>query len=416
MRTHLKIAWPVAALALVACTSVVPYRTELEKTCNQEAVEANCSKAAFETYRDFDVAYVEFTDQGWLHDRNQLTRTLDLLRKPDPRPLQIVVFVHGWKHDAKFDDRDVRAFRETVMPAMARNQPNSRTVGVYVGWRGASLNLPSLAQSISFYDRKSTADHVARGSVRELFSYLRTMRNKTTAGQVPSLSITLIGHSFGGLILYNSITESLMDSLVVANSGDPSEVRLAKPVFDLVVLLNPAFEATRFEPLFQVAKEHLLPTGSTRPYGKDQRPIFVSITSEGDSATRIAFPISRYINSTFQHEGWTDQDDRTKQEYAQRLEKIANNHTIGHMERYRTHRLTLTGDGQSAKNADKKKIPITCALVHNALFAKESPFPLWTMHAAADVIESHHDIYGENLWAFISQLRNSGPSIDRVCG
>ena len=416
MRACLRIAGLATALALVACTSVAPYRTELDKACNLEAASAKCTEAAFETHRDFDAAYVEFTDQGWLYDRKQLTRTLDLLRKPDPRPLQIVVFVHGWKHDARFDDRDVRAFRDTVMPAMARSQPNSRTVGVYVGWRGASLNLPSLPQSISFYDRKSTADHVARGSVRELFSYLRTMRNKTTTEQAPNLSIALIGHSFGGLILYNSITESLLDSLVVANSGDPSAARIAKPVFDLVVLLNPAFEATRFEPLFQVAKEYLLPSGRTWPYGRDQRPIFVSITSEGDSATRIAFPIARYINSTFQHEGWTDQDDRTKQEYAQRLEKIANNHTIGHMERYRTHRLTLTGDGQSAQNADKKKIPIACALVQNALLANESPFPLWTMHAAADVIDGHHDIYGENLWAFISQLRNSALSTNRICG
>lgn len=416
MLVYRKIAGSVAAMALVACTSVAPYRTELDKACNLEAALAKCSEAAFEKHRDFDAAYVEFTDQGWLYDRKQLTLTLDLLRKPDPRPLQIVVFVHGWKHDARFDDKDVQAFRETVMPAMARNQPHSRTVGVYVGWRGASLNVPSLPQSISFYDRKSTADHVARGSVRELFSYLRTMRNKTTAGQAPSLSITLIGHSFGGLILYNSITESLLDSLVVANLGDPSAARLAKPVFDLVVLLNPAFEATRFEPLFQVAKEHLLPTGPTRPYGKDQRPIFVSITSEGDSATRIAFPIARYINSTFEHEGWTDQDDRTKQDYAQRLEKIANNHTIGHMERYRTHRLTLIGDAQSPQIADKKKIPIACALVQNPLFANETHFPLWTMHAAAEVIDGHHDIYGENLWAFISQLSNSGLSVDRVCG
>ena len=421
LHTGLRHAVVIASLLLAACTSVSPYRTELAKTCDLTAISAGtappeCGLAAIETSKDFDIAYVEFSDQGWLYSRDQLATALKLLHKPDPRPLQIIVFVHGWKHSARFEDTDVRAFRETVMPAMARNQPNSRTVGVFVGWRGASLDLPSVPQSISFYDRKSTADHVARGAVRELFSNLRVMRNRTLPGPAPRPSITLIGHSFGGLILYNSIAESLLDTLVVANAGDPSTPRLARPVFDLVVLLNPAFEATRFEPLFQVAKDRLATGGVPWLYAQNQRPVFVSITSEADSATKTAFPIGRFINSTFQHEGWTDQDDRSKQDYGERLEKIANTHTIGHMARYRTHRLSLSPNTQPSLKTGTK-FGIDCTALPNPLLANDKRFPLWNLFAAADVIDGHHDIYRENLWDFISALGKSepGPDPDPIC-
>ncbi len=419
MLAKLKLAVVIASMLLAACTGVDPYRTAYDKTCDLTAITAGnapdeCGKASVETSKDFDITYVEFSDQGWLYQRDQLNRTLAWLKKPDPRPLQIVVFVHGWKHSARFEDSDVRAFRETVMPAMARNHPGFRTVGVYVGWRGASLDLPSGPQSISFYDRKSTADHVARGSVRELFSHLRAMRNQSVAGRQSRVSITLVGHSFGGLILYNSIAESLLDTVVAANSGDPAVPREAKAVFDLVVLLNPAFEATRFEPLFQAAKDRLPASGPRWAYAQVQRPVFVSITSEADSATRVAFPIGRFVNSTFQHEGWTDQDDPAKQEYAQRLEKVANNHTIGHMERYRTHRLTLSAASQPSQKTGQK-FPIACALAPNTTFANENFFPLWNLYAAADVIDGHHDIYRENLWDFISRLGNRDLPLDQIC-
>src|SRR5262249_23496917 len=158
---------------------------------------------------------------------------------------------------------------------------------------------------------------------------------------------------FGGLILYNAISESLLDSLVTANNGARASARLVKPLIDLVILLNPAFEASRFEPLFQVAKEHLSRNGSSWRYEEGQLPIFIAITSEADGATKTAFPIGRTVNSVFQHEGWTDQDDQTQTDYAERLEKLANRHTIGHMERYRTHRLTVTTSSRPFAEKDR---------------------------------------------------------------
>ena len=58
-------------------------------------------------------------------------------------------------------------------------------------------------------------------------------------------------------------------------------------VGDVVVLLNPAFEASRFEPVFSVAQ-------SRARYAPNQRPVFVAVTSTEDKATRIAFPVGHH--------------------------------------------------------------------------------------------------------------------------
>lgn len=405
-----QLGWCVVPLSLsvTSCASFDPYRGADALDCRlvdrtaQQAL-AECGQAPVERLREFDIGYVEFSDQGWLYDRRQLTRTLALLRERSDQNLQVVVFVHGWKHSARFDDEDVDAFRTTVMPKFAERHPEWHTVGIYVGWRGAALSLPSAIQNVSFYDRKSTADHVARGSVRELFSHLRALRRNHVDKPGRQISVVLIGHSFGGLILYNAIAESLLDSLVAANNGDTSVARKARPVFDLAILLNPAFEASRFEPLFQAAKDRLLPAESAWPYANQQRPLLVSITSEADSATKTAFPFGRALNSLFQHEGWTDQDDRVNSEYGQRLEKIANTHTMGHMERYRTHRLSLAANDANSSNGDGAR-QIVCTVSANPVVGDENRFPLWNMYAAEEAINSHHDIYKSNLWDFALRL------------
>lgn len=232
-------------------------------------------------------------------------------------------------------------------------------------------------------------------------------------GGARKVRVILVGHSFGGLILYNAIAESLLDSLVSANYGVPPK-QSAKPIVDLALVLNPAFEASRFEPLFQVAKQRFSNDGA---YQQDQQPIFVSITAESDSATKIAFPLGRAINSALEHEGGTDEDCPSKEgrklldegkwcsdaDYATRLEKVANTNTIGHMPRYRTHFLTISTNSASESN------DIVCRVnKKNELTKNGSPFPLWTVFAeGSEVIEGHHGIYKDALWNFIASLADS---------
>lgn len=405
------------------CTSTAPYRKVYDDRENPRKDKSpECSSV--EQTPGFQIAYVELTDQGLLHDRRQMTKALELLGNEGEQILNIVVFIHGWKHSAACDDNNVINFRDKIIPNITDTQKGSRTVGIYVGWRGAVFEGPSALQNITFYDRKSTADHVARGSVRELIAHLRSIRNESNRDNQSRLPgrkvrLTLIGHSFGGLILYNAIAESIFDSIVTAHHGDLTSLREAAPTADLVLLLNPAFEASRFEPLFQAAKDGLSKDekdeGKLRFYPKQQRPILVSITSEADLATKIAFPLGRWVNTLLQHEGLTSEDKPTEdpvKDYANRIEKLANTHTIGHLERYRTHRLE---SGSSQQSAPSDQLTIDCKVVQNPLIADSNRFPLWNLYATEHVMDGHDDIFRPNLWHFVRQISDPKTNLVDIC-
>ena len=62
----------------------------------------------------------------------------------------------------------------------------------------------------------------------------------------------MIGHSFGAWILYNAVAGSLVESLTHADdTGGQANVNTR--FADMIVLLNPAFEAVRYTPLHRIA-------------------------------------------------------------------------------------------------------------------------------------------------------------------
>ena len=71
----------------------------------------------FMTGAPYELAIVEFDDQGRCYDRRQMDAVaaeLDALAPEDPSRGQdviVVAFVHGWKHDARSDDDNLSAFR-----------------------------------------------------------------------------------------------------------------------------------------------------------------------------------------------------------------------------------------------------------------------------------------------------------------
>src|SRR5207253_11373762 len=96
--------------------------------------------------------------------------------------------------------------------------PPHRVVGIYVAWRGKSVQLPEPLISATFWDRKNTALHVAIGESRTLFARLRSfeaLQNGDPSIPAPEKKVLLIlmGHSFGGLILFNAISQSLITSI-----------------------------------------------------------------------------------------------------------------------------------------------------------------------------------------------------------
>jgi hypothetical protein len=102
----------------------------------------------------------------------------------------------------------------------------------------------------------------------------------------------------------------------------------------MVVLINSAIESARFEPVLGLTSNWQFPCFSP--------PLFVSVTSRGDTATRDFFPIGRILATTF--ERYTSRDQR----YADWL-------ALGHNERYITHDL-MTAEEFAALPPDARPV------------------------------------------------------------
>ena len=384
--------WTLLLVCFSACTTNQIIRSTIKKSdpkeCNfkdstdfadfTKRGNDKCSRYSIEDHTDYTLAFVEFDDQGWLYDRAQmdlLMKELETQTEAGKQDLSIFVYVHGWKHNADFCDNNVCCFRETLKQMQLLEeryagdyQWNKRKVfGIYVGWRGLSVMGPDGLRSISFYSRKNAATRVALGSTRELLGKIKDFyeRKNITPGkkekdrkdvkQLPlqtsdtgpvrrsGTRLLTMGHSFGGLVVYNAVAQALMESAIEPEKYDQDQ--LVKPFGDLVFIVNPAFEGTRYEPLHQIAKR--------RQYPGYQPPVFVAVTSEADQATRKAFPIGRWINGVWENYSTGKEGEQIAHTPAQ--QRDANVKTIGHAERYRTHYLDYTPSKTMERKIEKKQ-------------------------------------------------------------
>ena len=377
---------------LSGCVALEPQRYRLAEAgvaCTDRDVSNDaCRHSIAEHAPDYDLHFVEFDDQGlqypqtfrgadwqvpdgdfapdgcnpsandclhrkaWAYQINNVIKALD--RASADQPIVLLVFIHGWKHDARADDANVRSFRHLLEEAaviernrleferQAGGRPVTgarRVVGLYIGWRGQSVDVPGL-DNLTFWTRKTAAMHIAEGSSRELFARLRAFKCAKNArsqaagprdcNQPPARSdavkVVLIGHSFGGLILYNAISASLIETLTRAFDIDDDPRRGYWRFADLAVLINPAFEATRYAPLARIA--------ATASYARYEPPLLVTVTSTTDTATSFWFRLGRFVNTVFE-------------EHVDDEERDANRETVGHHAAFVTHRLELPTVGRS---------------------------------------------------------------------
>lgn len=243
--------------------------------------------------------------------------------------------------------------------AMVAAQRPRAVVGVYIGWRGGSLAVPGL-ENATFWGRKNASDKVGEGAVTEILLRLdlltrfkseqlrRKMFDFTEAlnapqdGRIPDLTpqglpsqLIVIGHSMGASIVHTAVSQILMERYLQSCYEPlvPNEAGCTVRGFgDLVLMINPAFEAIRFE-----AMSSLLAHDASTRFSARQTPVFAILTSEADSATRIAFPLGRSVSTVLEKER-SDQDQSAKNKTA-----------IGHYAAYRTHTLAAL---DPVKNAD----------------------------------------------------------------
>lgn len=339
----------LAVFALSACAPLKEYRTVYPEVCVSatQRPSPDCETHALQRLptakgNDYLLGFIEFDDQGQLWDRKQMSDVVGKLAgEAGSKNLLMVVFVHGWKHSAAPKDTNIKTFRKVlrqltdaeVQIAKLTGTPPREVVGVYLGWRGASVTVP-LLKELTFWDRKSTAQKVGRGGVTEVLSRLELIkRDKESISDAHDrhTRLAIVGHSFGGAVVYTAL-DQILESRFVRTVGPAGVQSDIDDFADLVVLINPAIEALQFSALSDMSTER-------GTYFPSQLPVMLEMTSEADYATRYAFPAGRWLSTLFERTREQKRYNAVTHKQESISESDANITAIGHFKPYRTHRL-----------------------------------------------------------------------------
>jgi hypothetical protein len=236
----------------------------------------------------------------------------------------VVTYVHGWNHNADCCNENVECFRRSlsILSEQLNRESDQQAfsgdrskrvsvVGLYVGWRGRTL--PWKLNLATFWSRKSAAERVGSGDLRNFLHQLARLHDEYTLREGPFFGLVTIGHSFGGQAVFRATSQLLEHQLVEAGPsslprtdvgqmetrlsgrGVPAtgdEAALITGLGDLVVLVNPAVEAAAFEPMRKLAASIDFDPAL-------QNPSLVVFSAEHDVPRNYLFPVGRTLGTLF---------------------------------------------------------------------------------------------------------------------
>jgi hypothetical protein len=263
------------------------------------------------------LAFIEVDDMGELFDKVELNTALSLIRQSNDAaktnngetdPI-VMTFVHGWKNNASLTNDNVKGFQAALQEVYRRFHPH-HVIGIYIGWRGNLVHsyFP-VAQQFSYFNREAAAIRIPGATLSSALTQIATRTHENPHG----LAI-FIGHSFGGLLLERTLSEATASQIAEASiysqeasdAKDPQEIRnkaLAAQLAvdsraDLVIYINPAGAATEAKQMldfltYNKYTYHPFRDSQVSHQAEDDpdRPLFVSLTSTADLATKVALPI-----------------------------------------------------------------------------------------------------------------------------
>jgi len=476
-----RIASALLLTGLAACVPLTIYKTQVPPPGDTAqcgiahpaiAGVQPCLEQATERTPFYTLHIVEFDDEGWPYapardSLSQLDSAIDQLKeqlKSSSDCVRLFVYVHGWRHNAGPADSNLSSFREFLRKVDAASKQSAatlidacedpilatagqvalsprstrdvapkspvanaqvKTVGIFVGWRGLSIDDVEPIVYLSFWDRKKTAERVSQGSVRELFGRLSSLaqfapavpsRRSFKTGSNARLRTYVLAHSFGASVAFRALSQSLIDSFAEDLESDESaELASVSRFVDMVVLVNPAIEAARFDPVFRAAQKRVAYcVRNAKPGNRCDQPLYQApvlgiFTSEGDKATKVAFPLGASLSTAFE----------TTVNESQRRAIIQ---TIGWDDDYTTHALRAgtactTADASPASDdglgnlryrqagwvwcfRDDQSPPLS--LTHDAKSSYNGP--LWNVRVSKDVIRDHTDIWNPVFTSVLLQL------------
>lgn len=418
----------LSVLIFSGCAQNAAYRTDY-RSC-EYTQSGDCANHAIQHHApdqpgEYYLSFVEFDDQGQLWDRKQLRKALETYQPiAGTHDVLLVAFIHGWHHNADPEDSNIKEFRR-LLTKLSHAEFNGGTkrkvLGVYIGWRGESLTIPVI-NGTTFWERKNTAHKVGQQGVTEVLLRLEEIVN-VKAGmdrakpQPLKSRLVTIGHSFGGAVLYTALQQILEDRFIDSRQYKTSTGD-ANGLGDLVVLMNPAFEALRYATLYDISQD------DCRSYFRSQLPKLAILTSETDRATGWAFPLGRFFSTFFEthttlerhHCTGTGKSHISPMKIA---EGDADRHTVGHFEPYLTHRLipltTPTPEKRSTKfdyralqdlwSQQKRSgsfVFDNTELIHLGTTVPNNPY--LNIRVDRHLIKGHNDIWHDDIVSFLRDL------------
>jgi hypothetical protein len=340
---------------------------------------------------------IRLTDDGAFVDRCELSDIRYELNwntpgadrappKPGARSLPkfVVLYIHGWKH--RGEDHAYKNFKKLIhgLADDPANADKKQVLGVYVDWNATSKVPPFNwfpFDNLTFWSKQAIADRIAQSGVTT--KIISSINSVMSEGENPAANqFITIGHSFGAVMLFSATNRSLIHDLDKAQP--PSRHGYYRPIsgiVNMVILLNPAFEAARYTALdsFIRPKER---------FHEDQLPLLLSVSSDADWATEYFFPLGQMLD----HYRWGPEIT-----------------TLGNYTDYQTHSLLGEDSGACGSSSPKhlsESFPanhlclVRDPIPHNEKGMLLSPFLIARTSAA--IIKNHGDIWNEKFtgWLF----------------
>ena len=357
-----------------------------------------------------NVIKIRLTNAGEFVDRCELTDALYDLNWDLPKgyfgttaksdavsmPKLVVLYIHGWKHSAANDDPDYLHFTHLISQLANVNANRKQVLGIYIGWNAAS-KIPPLNwdpfNNLTFWSKETIADRIAQTGVitKIVGSISAILSNAPDSVDSSENQFIAIGHSFGARMLFSATNQALIYETEKAHPGFPGgKYNLIEGVANAVILLNPAFEAARYTPIDDV-------TRIDERFANTQLPLLLSVSSEGDLATKVAFPIGQWLGT-----------------YRSERELTA----LGNYIQYQTHSLRIVSSDTCSSTAQNSLSEHFVANgiclardtvgVNRNIVQERNPFLV--ARTTFDIISNHNDVWNDRfyawLFAYINELGN----------
>ncbi|MEM6484674.1 MAG: hypothetical protein AAF662_06795 [Pseudomonadota bacterium] len=300
------LIWVVLIMLSTACAPNKPYRMHIaDEVCERDVKDDRslCAEQTAYVIKSEDssawLTVYEFDDLGYIRDRDLYDRTmarLENIHLTADNGVIMVLFVHGWKHNADPDNENLKEFEKALVrlaevETLRSGEKAKTVVGAFLGWRGLSATTPLMKQ-LSFWNRKARAHRIGQNGASILLADLDRINTRYGSNN----TFVAIGHSFGGAILYEATQQRLLLDLVNKGDGKP----VGRSIADSIILVNSAFEAARIHNLIELAK--------LQDFTDTQRVILMQFTSEGDTPTKTFFRWGRRLSQFFTDETSSKQE------------------------------------------------------------------------------------------------------------